>query len=154
MKIKQMKFAYAKSAVLSIIFCFSISVLILITISDIQQDSMSVQRPDKVIDLYVNKDEIERNSTNVNIRQQKYLNSTWKDNIENKIFCLNKNRGGMYLYHMRKSAGTSLRTFLKHLAVVHRMSYHETEGKILNSLILNIPGITSFTSLRYTNGNM
>jgi len=127
------------------------------TFSGIQVDEwsrLSVHRPDdipKILDMIEN--EIENMKRKVrgkplpNVITQK-VNRTWIENIDEKIFCLNKNRGGIYLYHMRKAAGTSLRTFLKHLAIVHRMTYHETEGKVSNHLVLNIPGMISFTSLR------
>mmetsp|Transcript_10120 Transcript_10120/g.15134 ORF Transcript_10120/g.15134 Transcript_10120/m.15134 type:complete len:398 (+) Transcript_10120:56-1249(+) len=83
------------------------------------------------------------------LKQNMFIDLSWKVKIEDKISCLNNNRGGVYLFHMRKAAGTSLRTYLKLLTMNHQMSFHETEGKIINSNILKSPGIMSFTSLRH-----
>jgi hypothetical protein len=44
---------------------------------------------------------------------------------------------GIYLYHVRKAAGTSLRTYFQDLSYCMRVSFYETEGKVLNSQLLS-----------------
>lgn len=66
-----------------------------------------------------------------------------------KLSCLNKHLGGFYLYHFRKAAGTTIRNFIKRSSLLYRVSFHETEGKVLHPGLLKIPGIISLISLRY-----
>jgi hypothetical protein len=73
----------------------------------------------------------------------------WKQRLKFKLSCLNKRMGGFYLYHFRKAAGTTIRSFMKRYALSHRVSFHETEGKVLHPSLLQIPGIISLISLRF-----
>jgi hypothetical protein len=54
---------------------------------------------------------------------------------------------GIYLYHVRKAAGTSLRTFFQDLSYCMRISYFETEGKVLNSQLVSSESNVSLLSV-------
>lgn len=58
--------------------------------------------------------------------------------------------GGVYLYHIRKAAGTSLRDFLTlNMRRIRGPRIIETEGPVLDSEILSFEGYLSIISLRH-----
>lgn len=75
----------------------------------------------------------------------------WKIRFIAKSSCIKRSKGGYYLYHVRKAAGTTMRNFLKLSTARHRIPFHETEGRVLNSGLLQVPGLISFISLRFVN---
>lgn len=74
----------------------------------------------------------------------------WRQKIEHKIFCwYQRNQGGIYYYHNRKTAGTTLREAIQSSLVrSNGVKYYETEGKVLNSTILDEPSLLSIISFR------
>lgn len=74
--------------------------------------------------------------------------SVWKHNTASKLQCLLMRRGGLYLYHVRKAAGTSMRVYLKRTSIYQRVPYFETEGRVLNEQLLHVDNLVTIITLR------
>lgn len=72
----------------------------------------------------------------------------WKTTLREKLLCRTQNKIIYYHYHARKAAGTTIRDFLKLSSRFSRTTYLETEGVVLDSSLLEVPGIFSIVSLR------
>ena len=70
----------------------------------------------------------------------------WQQRITAKLACYNQRNMNIYLYHFRKTAGSSLRTFLKSNS--QYVPFYETEGLVVNSEIVHSPLFLTFISLR------
>lgn len=70
------------------------------------------------------------NSTGTNPDLAEVIKDTsrWKEQLFNKMLCLYVKRGSIYLYHVRKAAGTTLRDILQFVAMRWSVSLYETEG--------------------------
>jgi hypothetical protein len=79
-----------------------------------------------------------------------YDNETvrWGLQLLSKLRCLNGGRGGMYLYHVRKAAGTTIREVMERSTRKWGVRMMETEGPTLNSKFLSVPGLLTVTTLR------
>jgi hypothetical protein len=72
----------------------------------------------------------------------------WLSNLKSKLSCMNNYQGSVYLYHMRKAAGSSVENiFSKGICLVFHAKYYRTEGITLDDRILNT-SVISVTSLR------
>lgn len=76
------------------------------------------------------------------------VTTEWVAKLSSKLLCLRLKKGGIYLYHTRKAAGTSIRDVLTYIAREWHVPYYETEGIVLNSDIIKKSGLLSVTSLR------
>jgi hypothetical protein len=73
----------------------------------------------------------------------------WRDQLFLKLKCLRLKQGTLYLYHVRKAAGTSIRDVMHAMSKTWRVPYFETEGIVLDSHLLeHHKGITSVLTLR------
>lgn len=74
----------------------------------------------------------------------------WYDRILNKFKCLFNSQGSLYLYHMRKAAGTTIHNIMNtaNLRYVSREIYY-TEGITLDNKLLNQQGLMTVTSFRH-----
>ncbi len=57
-------------------------------------------------------------------------------------------KGGVYLYHVRKAAGSTVRDVLTYVTRRHGLPLFETEGISLDAHFLQVPGLLSVTTLR------
>ena len=74
--------------------------------------------------------------------------NVWPQQLIAKLQCLHSGGlEGVFLYHMRKAAGTTIRNILTDASSRWQMPFFETEGPTLNSLFLNENFLT-VTSLR------
>lgn len=82
----------------------------------------------------------ERNSSNTD---------RWASQLRYKLQCLHGSlqSGGIFLYHMRKAAGTTIRDMLGDASRRWRIPFYETEGISLNKLFLE-ENLILVTSLR------
>lgn len=71
--------------------------------------------------------------------------SPWSDQLISKIHCLK----GIYLYHIRKAAGTTVRDILTTASMQSKIPFYETEGLTLNCLFLEDKQLLLVTSLRH-----
>lgn len=76
------------------------------------------------------------------------ITKQWLARLTAKLLCLRLKSGGIYLYHTRKAAGTSIRDILTYMAAEWHVPYYETEGVVLNRKIIDKNGLLSVTSLR------
>lgn len=77
------------------------------------------------------------------------VTSQWLSSLASKLLCLRLKSGGIYLYHTRKAAGTSIRDILATIAATWHVPYYETEGVVLNRDIIDKKnGLLTVTSLR------
>ena len=75
-------------------------------------------------------------------------NSAWSSQLQAKIECLNNGLlEGIFLYHIRKAAGTSVRDMLTEATSKWKIPLYETEGPSLNQLFLN-ENLLFVTSIR------
>lgn len=74
--------------------------------------------------------------------------SIWKENFFNKVNCVTSSCGAIYLYHVRKAGGTSIRQMLQYISESQYVAFRETEGLVLNSELLGKRGLMTFISLR------
>jgi hypothetical protein len=73
----------------------------------------------------------------------------WASQLRYKLQCLHGSlrSGGIFLYHMRKAAGTTIRDMLVGASRTWRIPFYETEGKSLNKGFLE-ENLILVTSLR------
>ena len=90
-----------------------------------------------------------RNGKNEVIEVSNSNDLPWKTRITKKIACLRKHQISMYLYHVRKAAGTTLREILEVASNKWNSNLMETEGISLDSSFLDIPHLLSIISLRH-----
>lgn len=76
------------------------------------------------------------------------ITKQWLSQLSAKLLCLRLKSGGIYLYHTRKAAGTSIRDILAYMAAEWHVPYYETEGIVLDRKMLDKSGFLSVTSLR------
>eukprot|EP01041_Mallomonas_annulata_P011854 gene11854-24846_t len=74
--------------------------------------------------------------------------SPWLLKLTNKISCLKSKRTSLYLYHVRKAAGTTLRTLLEVACKTWHAELYETEGLVLDSRFLDLQDTISIITLR------
>eukprot|EP00596_Hydrurales_sp_CCMP1899_P008941 CAMPEP_0119047534 /NCGR_PEP_ID=MMETSP1177-20130426/53646_1 /TAXON_ID=2985 /ORGANISM="Ochromonas sp, Strain CCMP1899" /LENGTH=346 /DNA_ID=CAMNT_0007022249 /DNA_START=245 /DNA_END=1282 /DNA_ORIENTATION=+ len=76
------------------------------------------------------------------------INLEWSHRLKNKLQCLyNSKSHGIYLYHIRKAAGTTIREILIEASNNWKIPFYETEGPSLNSLFFK-EKVLLVTSLR------
>mmetsp|Transcript_8746 Transcript_8746/g.14883 ORF Transcript_8746/g.14883 Transcript_8746/m.14883 type:complete len:458 (+) Transcript_8746:72-1445(+) len=66
-----------------------------------------------------------------------------------KVTCLRRGQGAVLLYHTRKCAGTTLKSYLTGLAQQFRVRFMEAEGESLQRGFLVASGVLTATSLRH-----
>lgn len=77
------------------------------------------------------------------------VTSQWLSRLASKLLCMRLRSGGIYHYHTRKAAGTSIRDILTKIAATWHVRYYETEGIVLNREIIDKKtGLLTVTSLR------
>lgn len=86
--------------------------------------------------------------TNVTEEDQKSL-QLWSAQLLSKLHGLHATSklGGIFLYHMRKAAGTTIREMLTDASVKWSVPYYESEGPTMNKLFLD-ENLLLVTSLR------
>lgn len=72
----------------------------------------------------------------------------WISKLSSKLLCLRLKKGGIYLYHTRKAAGTSIRDILTYIAAEWHVPYYETEGVVMHPDLMKKSGLLTVTSLR------
>ena len=75
----------------------------------------------------------------------------WVRRVAAKRECLRQHSGAMYLYHMRKAAGTSMRSMMEGAAKALQVSMWETEGESFAGDLVNWfngHGVVTVTTLR------
>ena len=86
----------------------------------------------------------------INIDDLEFQNRTelWKEKLFRKLVCLRMKKASIYMYHVRRAAGTTVRDVLHKVALRWGARYHETEGPVLNEIFLSLPGLLTITTLR------
>lgn len=74
--------------------------------------------------------------------------AAWASRLERKMACVASGRGALYLYHMRKAAGTTLRGALQRAAAARRCAYYETEGLAIDAAFLGVRSAITVVGLR------
>ena len=75
--------------------------------------------------------------------------TAWSDKITGKLLCLYKHQGGLYFYHNRKAAGTTVQEILKLSSWIYGIKkVYFTEGITLDPEILEQSGLMSVISFR------
>jgi len=77
------------------------------------------------------------------------MTEDWKAKLLKKLICLRMKKESIYMYHIRRAAGSTVRDVLHKVALRWGARYHETEGPVLNENFLNLPGLLTITTLRY-----
>jgi hypothetical protein len=72
----------------------------------------------------------------------------WYDQLLVKLRCLHGHLGGIYLYHVRKAAGTTVREVLELVSKVWKVALFETEGITLDERFLATKGLFTIMSIR------
>jgi hypothetical protein len=72
----------------------------------------------------------------------------WSDRIFHKLVCFKASTTAIYLYHVRKAAGTTIRDFFHLLARKQRVPFFETEGIVVNPSLLHIKELLTLVSFR------
>lgn len=72
----------------------------------------------------------------------------WMDIYVKKLLCLYRSCGTVFIYHIRKAAGTTIRQVLQYYGAANKWSLLESEGKVLDHRFLDQPGITALISIR------
>lgn len=85
----------------------------------------------------VNSETIHQKSSIASSLDNKGQDETWYKGLVHKLACLQKGCGGVFLYHVRKAAGTSIRDVLEQACKRWRVSLFETEGLTLDSTFLS-----------------
>ena len=70
----------------------------------------------------------------------KIVTDAWSQGLIHKLACLRKGCGGIFLYHVRKAAGTSVRDVLEQVCKRWHVSLFETEGLSLDESFLSYGG--------------
>ena len=77
--------------------------------------------------------------------------TAWFNAIVPKLTCMRSGKAGsasIFLYHVRKAAGTTLREVFQHYSRKHRIQFHETEGLILEHKFFDTPNLISCITFR------
>ncbi len=61
---------------------------------------------------------------------------SWSSSVYQKMICMQQKKIALYLYHVRKAAGTSVRDMMRLIAFRQRIPFYETEGIVLNPQLL------------------
>lgn len=73
----------------------------------------------------------------------------WLEQLSHKLRCLRLHTGGVYLYHTRKAAGTTVRDIIAQVADQQwKVPYYETEGIVMPQSVLKVPSLLTVTTLR------
>jgi hypothetical protein len=75
--------------------------------------------------------------------------SLWEERLMQKLICLHHGSGGLYLYHTRKAAGTTLRDVMSVIAHTWRVKLFETEGISLDRRFVENNNLLSVVTLRH-----
>ncbi|KAJ1453680.1 hypothetical protein M885DRAFT_523946 [Pelagophyceae sp. CCMP2097] len=78
---------------------------------------------------------------------------SWAQRLARKRECVEHGEGGVYLYHTRKAAGTTLRDLIKRALATHAKSRYrvplwETEGTAIDARALALRSVVTVVSLR------
>lgn len=73
---------------------------------------------------------------------------SWHKQLLHKLYCLRQRKGDLFLYHIRKAAGTTLREIMTKYAKNNHLHLYESEGLSLNREFLNVKGLLSVITLR------
>ena len=69
--------------------------------------------------------------------------SKWVESIRGKLLCLQGGTGGVFLYHVRKAAGTSIRDVLEQSCARWHVGFYEVEGLTLDTEFLDYKSVNS-----------
>lgn len=72
----------------------------------------------------------------------------WHAQLTRKLRCAQSHRGGIFLYHVRKAAGTSVKDVLQHASQRWRVPLYETEGLSLDPRFLVPQSLLSVLTMR------
>ena len=72
----------------------------------------------------------------------------WHAQLTRKLRCAQSHRGGIFLYHVRKAAGTSVKDVLQHASQRWRVPLYETEGLSLDPRFLVPQSLLSVVTMR------
>ena len=72
----------------------------------------------------------------------------WEQQLVRKLRCVSSHRGGIFLYHVRKAAGTSVKDVLQHASTNWRIPLYETEGLSLDPRFLEPRSLLSVLTIR------
>ena len=88
----------------------------------------------------------------INIDDVEFQKKTelWKEKLLRKLICLRMKKASIYMYHIRRAAGSTVREVLHQVALRWGARYHETEGPVLNADFLALPGLLTITTLRFS----
>jgi hypothetical protein len=75
--------------------------------------------------------------------------SKWADRLVQKLTCLYSGSGALYLYHVRKAAGTTLREIMATVAHTWKVKLYETEGIVLDHRFVENDNLLSVVTLRH-----
>lgn len=75
-------------------------------------------------------------------------NTRWEQQLTRKLRCAASHRGGIFLYHVRKAAGTSVKDVLHHASTQWRIPLYETEGLSLDPRFLVPQSLLSVLTMR------
>jgi len=103
----------------------------------------------KIVQKQASKEPIsENNQEAASLHEDRYTEE-WLAQLTSKLRCLKLKSGGIYLYHTRKAAGTSIRDILSFIASDWHIPYYETEGVVMKKNLVNHHGLLTVTSLRH-----
>mmetsp|Transcript_19745 Transcript_19745/g.28201 ORF Transcript_19745/g.28201 Transcript_19745/m.28201 type:complete len:268 (-) Transcript_19745:709-1512(-) len=88
------------------------------------------------------------NGINIDDENFQKMTEEWKAKLLQKLICLRMKKESIYMYHIRRAAGSTVRDVLHKVALRWGARYHETEGPVLNENFLNLPGLLTITTLR------
>ena len=74
--------------------------------------------------------------------------AAWLSKLQSKSRCVAAKKGAYYLYHFRKTGGTTLREMLNRQARRTSTPFFETEGLTMPPGVLQVNGMVTVTSLR------
>lgn len=63
--------------------------------------------------------------------------AAWAEGLKRKLSCLRGGQGGVFLYHVRKAAGTTIRDVLEQSCGRWHVGFYEVEGLTLDANFLN-----------------
>lgn len=86
-------------------------------------------------------------TTNINDYGDSITN-IWAERLRKKLNCLYAGKGAIYLYHIRKAAGTSVKDILDFATKRWKVRYMFTEGRTFDERLLEPPGVFRVISLR------
>lgn len=117
-----------------------------------EQFNIKEEKLDKELDIFKSFHKISSSQsfTNDSIADysSKEVSEKWRSQFINKLKCLRFRKGALYLYHVRKAAGTTIREILNQVAKLWHVDYYETEGISLNLDFQKLNGIFTVTTMR------